>query len=68
MEDLSTFTFNKKIFNVVTHTHTHISGVTLNNITPLNIFQLNVNFDKSTIRLHYLRIIFILARFQGDKD
>ena len=50
------------------NSHLIISGVTLNNITPLNIFQLNVNFDKFTIRLHYLRIIFILARFQGDKD
>ena len=38
-------------------------GVTLSNVTPLNIFLLDANFDKSTLRLHYLRIFFMLARF-----
>ena len=26
-----------------------------------------MNFDKSTIRLHYLHIFSILAKFQGDQ-
>ena len=41
--------------------------VTLSNITQLNIFQFDVNFDKSTIRLHYLHIFFIVAKFQGNQ-
>ena len=41
--------------------------VTLSNITQLNIFQFDVNFDKSTIRLHYLHIFSILAKFQGNQ-
>ena len=42
-------------------------SVNLTNITPLNIFQLNANIEKSTIRLHYLRIFFMLAKFQDDQ-
>ena len=42
-------------------------SVTLNNITPLNIFLLDAKFDKSTVKLHYLRIFSILAKFQGDQ-
>ena len=42
-------------------------GVTLSNITPLNIFEFYVNFDKSTVRLYYLCIFFMFAKFQGDK-
>ena len=42
-------------------------GVTLSNVTPLNIFLLDANFDKSTLRLHYLRIFFMLAKFQGNQ-
>ena len=34
--------------------------------TLLNFFLLNVNFDKSTIRLHILLIFFILAKFQEN--
>ena len=26
-----------------------------------------MNFDKSTVRLHYLRIFFLLTKFQGDQ-
>ena len=26
-----------------------------------------MNFDKSTVRLHYLRIFFMLTKFQGDQ-
>ena len=42
-------------------------SVNLTNITPLNIFQLNANIEKSTIRLHYLRIFFMLVKFRGDQ-
>ena len=42
-------------------------SVTLNNITPFNIFLLDAKFDKSTVKLHYLRIFSILAKFQGDQ-
>ena len=42
-------------------------SVTLNNITPLNIFLLDAKFDKSTVKLHYFRIFSILAKFQGDQ-
>ena len=31
-------------------------GVTLNNVTPLDIVLLDVNFDKSTLGLHFLLI------------
>ena len=34
--------------------------------TQLYISYFDVNFDKSTIRLHYLHIFFILIKFQGD--
>ena len=26
-----------------------------------------MNFDKSIVRLHYLRIFFMLTKFQGDQ-
>ena len=42
-------------------------GVTLNNVTPLNIFELDANFKKSTVKLHYLHIFSILTKFQGDQ-
>ena len=42
-------------------------SVTLNNVTSLNIFYLDVNFDKSTVRLYYLCIFSILSKFQGDQ-
>ena len=41
-------------------------SVTLNNVTSLNIFNLNANFNKFTVGLHYLRTFFILAKFQDD--
>ena len=43
---------------------THI--ITLNNVILPNIFSLDANFDKSTVRLHYLCIFFMFAKFQGD--
>ena len=33
----------------------------------LNIFLLEVNFDKSTIKLHLLFIFLMLAKFQENK-
>ena len=44
-----------------------IPGVTLNNITRLNIFELDANFDKFTVRLYYFCIFSILANFQDDQ-
>ena len=40
--------------------------VTLKNVTSLNFFKLNVNFNKFTIRLHYFRTFSVLAKFQDD--
>ena len=37
-------------------------SVTLSNITPFD-----TNIDKFIVRLHYLRIFFILANFQGNQ-
>ena len=31
------------------------------------ISYFNMNFDKSTVRLHYLHIFFMLTKFQGDQ-
>ena len=45
----------------------HKNGVTLNDITSLNNLLLNKNFDKFTIRLHYIHIPFILAKFHGNQ-
>ena len=44
---------------------THI--ITLNNVILPNIFSLDANFDKSTVRLHYLYIFSMLAKFQDDQ-
>ena len=35
--------------------------------TPLNIFLLNVNFDKSIIELHFLLLSSKLAKFLKDQ-
>ena len=42
-------------------------SVTLNDITPLNNLLLDANFDKSTIGLHYIHILSMLAKFHGDQ-
>ena len=39
------------------------SDVTLSNVTLFNIFKLYVNFDKFIVRLHYIHIFFMLAKF-----
>ena len=44
-----------------------ILGITLSNIALLNILLLDANFDKFTVRLHYLHIFSILAKFQSDQ-
>ena len=42
-------------------------SVTLRDVTQLNNLLLNVNFDKSTIGLHYIHILSMLAKFHSDK-
>ena len=42
-------------------------SITLNNVTSLNIFLLDVNFEKSTVELYYLHIFFMLAKLQCDQ-
>ena len=41
-------------------------SVTLKNVTSLIIFQLNANLDEFVLRLYYLPIFSIIARFRGD--
>ena len=41
--------------------------VTLSDITPFNNLLLDVNFDKSTVGLHYNHILSILAKFHSDQ-
>ena len=40
-------------------------GVTLNYVTPLNIFLLDENFDESTVGLDFL-LLYMLAKLQDD--
>ena len=35
--------------------------------TQLYISLFDVNFDKSTVRLHYFHLFFMPIKFQGDK-
>ena len=44
-----------------------ILGITLSSIALFNILLLDANFDKSTVRLHYLHIFSIFAKFQSDQ-
>ena len=63
MVGFSKYEFNNNLlgddifFRVITH-------VTW---TQLYISYFDVNFDKSTVRLHYLHIFFILIKFQGGQ-
>ena len=41
-------------------------SVTLSDITSLNNLLLDTNFDKSTVTLHYIHILFMLAKFHGN--
>ena len=59
----SKYEFNNKLLVGVT-----FFGVTsLVTWTQLYISKFDVNFDKSTARLHYLHIFFMLTKFQGDQ-
>ena len=42
-------------------------GVTLSNVTPINSFQFDANFDKSIVRWHYFCIFSMFAKFQGNQ-
>ena len=42
-------------------------GVILSDITPVNKLLLDANFDKSTVGLHYIHILSMLAKFYGDQ-
>jgi len=44
-----------------------IPEITLNNVTQPKIYSLDVNFDKSTVGLHYFRIFSILTKFKNDQ-
>ena len=41
-------------------------SVTLSDIISLNNLLLDTNFDKSTVTLHYIHILFMLAKFHGN--
>ena len=59
----SKYEFNNKLLDDVTLFIITL-GVTR---TQPYIFLFDVNFDKSTIRLHYLHIFFMLTKFKGDQ-
>ena len=41
-------------------------SIILNNVTPLNIFKLDANFDKSTVG-YIIFVFFMLANFQNNQ-
>jgi len=43
------------------------SDATLSDITSLNNLLFDANFDKSTVRLYYIHILFVLAKFHRDQ-
>ena len=57
------YEFNNKLLGGVTFFRV-TSGVTW---TQPYIFQFNVNFDKSTVRLHYFHRFFMLKKFKNDQ-
>ena len=59
----SKYEFNNKLLVGVTFFRVP-SGITW---TQLYISSFNVNFDKFTVRLHYLYIFFMHKKFQGDQ-
>ena len=59
----SKYEFNNKLLDDVTFFRITL-GVTR---TQPYIFLFDVNFEKSTIRLHYLHIFFMLTKFKGDQ-
>ena len=62
----SNFEFYNKLLGGVTLLRV-TSGITLNNVTLLKVFWLDANFDKFTVRLHYLHIFSILTKFWGNQ-
>ena len=55
-------------YRLYTHTLSWIQitpGVTLNYVTPLNIFLLDENFDESIVGLDFL-LLYMLAKLQDD--
>ena len=42
-------------------------SITLSDFTPLNNLLLDANFDKSTVGLHYIHILSMLAKFHGEQ-
>ena len=63
MVGFSKYKFNNKFLGGLTFFRVTLS-VTW---TQPYISQFNVNFDKSTVSLHYLHIFFMLTKFQGDQ-
>ena len=63
MVGFSKYKFNNNLLGGVTFFRVTL-GVTR---TQPYISKFDVNFDKSTIRLHYLHIFFMLTKFQGDQ-
>ena len=63
MVEFSKYAFNNKLLGDVIFFRV-ISDLTW---TQLYISEFNVNFDKSTIRLHYLHIFFMIKKFQSDQ-
>ena len=59
----SKYEFNNKLLDGVTFFRV-TSGVTW---TQTYISYFNMNFDKSTVRLHYLYIFSMITKFQGDQ-
>ena len=56
----------KKKFTMLLYIYSWVQvtpSVTLSDITSLNNLLLDTNFDKSTIGLHYIYILFMLAKF-----
>ena len=57
------YEFNNKLLGGVTFFRVTSSV----NWSQPYISSFNVNFDKSTVRLHYLNIFFMLTKFHGDQ-
>ena len=63
MVGFSKYEFTNKLLGGVTFFRVML-GVTR---TQPYISKFDVNLDKSTVRLHYFHIFFMLTKFQGDQ-
>ena len=63
MVGFSNYEFNDKLLG----DETFFRVTTRVTWTQLCIPQFDVNFEKFTVRLHYLHIFFMLIKFQGDQ-